>query len=96
MKKALCLALALLPLAGCAHREVVDYPPPPAYRDVAREGYADGVRAAQHDLRNGRRLDFDDHERFRNPPVPPPLRDDYRHGFRDGYERAIHGGPGAY
>jgi hypothetical protein len=95
MKKALCLALALLPLAtGCAHREVVAYAPPPAYNDAARQGYADGVRAAQRDLREGARPDADRHPRFRNPPVPPPLRDEYRHGFRDGYVRAMHGGPG--
>jgi hypothetical protein len=95
MKKVLCLALALLPLAtGCAHREVVAYPPPPAYRDAARQGYADGVRAAQRDMRDGVRPDVDRHPRFRNPPVPPPLRDDYRHGFRDGYARVMHGGGG--
>lgn len=95
MNKTLWLALALLPLAtGCAHREVVTYAyaPSPAYTDAARQGYADGARAARHDLRDGRRPDFDDHSRFRNPPVPPALRNDYRHGFRDGYARAMHGG----
>ncbi len=95
MKKVLILALALLPLAtGCAHREVVTYAyaPSSAYTDAAREGCADGVRAAQHDMREGRRPDVDDHSRFRNPPVPSHLRDDYRHGFRDGYARAMHGG----
>ncbi|HEX3986419.1 MAG TPA: hypothetical protein VHX13_07395 [Acidobacteriaceae bacterium] len=96
MKRFLCLALAFLPLAtGCAHRVGVAYAPPPAYTDVAHQGYADGARAAQRDLHNGVRPDVDRHPRFRNPPVPPPLRDDYRHGFRDGYARVMHGGPGA-
>jgi len=95
MKKLLCAALVLLPVAltGCAHKTVV-YAPPPAYSEVAQQGYHDGVAAAQRDIRNGLRPDADRHPRFRNPPVPPPLQEDYRHGFREGYQAVFHGGPG--
>jgi len=97
MKKAMSVALIALPLllAGCAHREVEAYPPPPAYSEAAQQGYRDGVHAAQRDMREGLRPDVDRHPRFRNPPVPPPLRDDYRHAFHEGYDRVVHGGPGA-
>lgn len=96
MKKVVGGALIFLPLvlAGCAHRTVVVYNPPPAYSEAAQQGYRQGVHAAQADLRNGLRPDVDRHPRFRNPPVPPPLRDDYRHGFRDGYEAVFRGGRG--
>lgn len=91
MKKLLSIALIALPLvaAGCGDRRPVYYNPPPAYNEAAREGYSDGVRAARWDMRHGRRPDFDDHERFRNPPVPPGMREEYRHAFHEGYERAM-------
>lgn len=96
MKKALWLALIGLPLmlAGCAHRETVAYPPPPAYSEAAQQGYQNGVHAAQQDMRAGLQPDVNRHPHFRNPPVPPPLQEDFRHGFRDGYSQAFHGGRG--
>ena len=91
MKKLLSIGLIAIPLAlaGCADRQVAYYNPPPAYSMAARQGYSDGVRAARWDVRHGRRPDFDDHERFRNPPVPPGLREEYRRGFHEGYDRAL-------
>jgi hypothetical protein len=96
MKKLLSVAFILLPLglAGCAHRTVVVYDPPPAYSEAAQQGWHDGVRAAQHDIANGLRPDLARHPRFNQPPVPPPLWEDFRHGFRDGYQRVFAGGPG--
>lgn len=95
MKKYLCLSLILLPvaLAGCASKTVVVYNPPPAYSEVARQGYHDGVAAAQHDMRSGLSQDVDRHPRFRNPPTPPGLIEDYRNGFREGYRAVFRGGP---
>jgi hypothetical protein len=96
MKKLLGVALILLPLglAGCSHRTVVVYDPPPAYSQAAQQGWHDGVRAGQRDVSAGLRPDVARHPRFNNPPVPPPLQEDYRHGFRDGYQRVFAGGPG--
>jgi hypothetical protein len=97
MKKILYLSLIFLPLAlaGCSHRTVVVYAPPPAYSEAAQQGYRDGVAAAQRDIRGGLSQDADRHPRFRNPPVPPPLAEDYRNGFREGYRAVFRGGPGS-
>jgi hypothetical protein len=96
MKKPLILAALMLPLAfvGCSHPAPYYPPPPPAaYTEIARQGFHDGVEAANHDIRAGRPPDFARHPRFRRPPVPPPAWEDYRHGFRDGYEQVAHQGP---
>jgi hypothetical protein len=96
MKKYLYLLLISVPVAltGCSHRTEVVYAPPPAYSEVARQAYHDGIAAAQRDMRDGLRPDVDRHQRFRNPPTPPGLMDDYRNGFREGYRAVFHGGPG--
>jgi hypothetical protein len=62
--------------------------PPNELRDVARQGFHDGIEAARHDFDAHRRSNADDHEAFRHPRVPRDQRDDYREGFRRGYERA--------
>jgi hypothetical protein len=93
MKKLLSVALVLLPLglAGCSHPQpVYAYPPPPAFSQVAQQGYNEGVRAGQRDLHAGLQPDVARHPRFNNPPVPPPLQEDYRHGFREGYRAVFH------
>ena len=94
MRKLSSLPLLALPLllAGCSHREVVVYQPPPAYSQAAQDGYRAGVRAAEHDLHQGLPAAPERHRNFDRPPVPPPLREDYRHGFREGYERVFAGG----
>jgi hypothetical protein len=100
MKKWIALGALLLPivLAGCVSRSVVVYsapPPPAAYSEASRQGYNDGVAAAQRDISEAKPPSVDRHPRFRNPPVAPPLIEDYRHGFREGYNQVIrHGGPG--
>ncbi len=97
MKKLIVLGALLLPisLAGCVSRPVVMYaapPPSPALADANRQGYNDGVAAAQRDVAEGRRPDPNRHPRFRNPPVPPPLIQDFRGGFMAGYDQVIRGG----
>jgi len=94
MKKILSFAaLLVLPiaLAGCGHPQYA-YPPPPAYSEVAHQGWHDGVRAAQADMNHGLAPDVRRHPRFDNPPVAPPLQEDYRHGFRDGYQAVYNHG----
>lgn len=93
MKKPLILAALMLPLAlaGCS-RPAPYYPPPPppAYSEIARQGFHDGVEAANRDIRAGRPPDFARHPRFRKPPVPPPAWEEYRHAFREGYGQVAH------
>jgi hypothetical protein len=101
MKKWISLGALLLPisLAGCTSRTVVVYsapPPPAAYSEVSREGYNDGVAAAQRDISEGKPPSVDRHPRFRNPPVAPPLFEDYRHAFGEGYNQVIRHGAPAY
>jgi Prokaryotic membrane lipoprotein lipid attachment site len=92
MKRITLLLLSALVLTGCTHRAYYSTPPPappPAYSEVAREGFHDGVLAADRDVRDGRRPDVARHPKFRNPPVGPPLIEDYRQGFRSGYDRVF-------
>lgn len=92
MKKIPLLLLLALALGACSHPAYYAAPPPappPAYSEVAREGFHDGVLAAQRDVREGRAPNVDRHPRFRNPPVGPPLIADYRQGFRSGYEQVF-------
>jgi len=93
MKRYLYLLLIFIPVAltGCSHRTEVVYGPPPAYSEVARQAYHDGVVAAQRDMHDGLRPDVDRHPRFRNPPAPAGLMEDYRNGFREGYRSAFRG-----
>jgi hypothetical protein len=92
MKKVLALAALLLPIfavAGCAHPQpVVVYapPPPPAFNEIARQGFHDGFEAARRDVARNVPPGVEKHPKFRNPPVPPPAWEDYRHGFREGYQ----------
>jgi hypothetical protein len=97
MKKWLALAALLLPLAlaGCGHPAVVYAPPPPpAFSQIAQQGFHDGFEAARRDVARNLPPGVDKHPKFRNPPVPPPAWEDYRHGFREGYQAFMHrGGP---
>ncbi|WP_446743117.1 hypothetical protein [Silvibacterium acidisoli] len=96
MTRCLRFSLLLLPLvlAGCSHPKPVYYPPPPpAYSQIAAQGYHDGFQAARRDASAGLPPDPARHPRFRRPPVPPPAFEDYRQGFRHGYDAFLHGGP---
>lgn len=89
----LAFALTLL-LAGCSHPQPVYYgPPPPAVSAIYNQGYQDGLRAANHDLRAGLPPNQGRHARFDRPPVPPPAWGDYRNGFTNGYTQIFHQGP---
>jgi hypothetical protein len=96
MKKWFALAALLLPifLAGCSHPHpvYVEPPPPPAFAEIARQGFHDGFQAARHDAEHGKPPDIERHPKFRHPPVPPEGIEDYRRGFRRGYETFMHRG----
>lgn len=101
MRFPLALAVLALPLAiaGCSHPRPAVYevpPPPPAFTQIAQQGFHDGFQAARRDMAKGLAPNVDRHPKFRNPPVPPPAAEDYRHGFREGYQRALHTGPEGY
>jgi hypothetical protein len=96
MKKLLCAALLLVPLAGCSHPYYAPPPPPPPalnYQAIEDQGYRDGFEAAKHDVETNQPPIFDHHPRYRNPPVPPPGFAAYRQGFRRGYEQFLHPAP---
>jgi hypothetical protein len=62
-------------------------------RDARDLGRRDGRRAAQEDLRDHRKADADDHDRYRHPPVADKhAAKEYRSGFKDGYNDAIRSG----
>ena len=92
MKKIPLLLLLALAVAGCSHPAYYAAPPPappPAYSEVARGAFHDGVLAAQRDIRQGKAPDVNRHPEFRTPPVGPPFIEDYRQGFRSGYEQTF-------
>jgi len=72
--------------------------PPGEMREVARQGFRDGIQGAQRDMENHRRPNVNNRDEFRHPNVPGNVRRDYRDGFRRGYDMAIqhaaNGGPG--
>jgi hypothetical protein len=93
MKKWFALVALLLPLtlAGCGHPAVVYAPPPPpAFNQIAQQGFHDGFEAARRDVARNVPPGVEKHPKFRNPPVPPPAWEDYRHGFREGYQAFLH------
>ena len=75
-------------------------PPPPGYgqggwdappgelREVARQGFHDGVEGARRDVENHRRPNVNNRDEYRHPNVPHDVRRDYRDGFRRGYDVA--------
>jgi hypothetical protein len=95
-KNLLLLAALALPFAmtACSRPQPAYYPPPPAWSEIARHGFHDGIEAARRDIAHGAPPDVNRHPRFRNPPVPPPAFEDYRHGFREGYQQTFRRGPG--
>jgi ribosome modulation factor len=94
------LALALLATAAIAQ----GYGPPPPregygqggwdvppgeLREVARQGFRDGIVGAQRDLENHRRPNVNNRDEYRHPHVPGNFRADYRIGFQRGYDAGI-------
>ncbi len=64
--------------------------PPDDYRDAQRQGFHEGIEAAQRDWNDRRHRDADDHEMYRHPPVDREFVRDFRDGFRHGYSEAMH------
>jgi hypothetical protein len=63
--------------------------PPDEFRDIARQGFHDGIEGARKDFDNHRRPDVNNRDEYRHPNVPREARDEYREGFRRGYELAV-------
>ncbi len=59
--------------------------PPQELRDVARQGFLDGLEGARKDFGNHRRPNVNNRDEYRHPNVPGNVRHDYRQGFRRGY-----------
>ena len=71
--------------------------PPQEFREVARQGFRDGIIGAERDMQNHRRPNVNNRDEFRHPNVPPDLRRDYKMGFRRGYDAGIqHAANGGY
>jgi hypothetical protein len=71
--------------------------PPQEFREVARQGFRDGIVGAERDMQNHRRPNVNNRDEFRHPNVSPDLRHDYRMGFRRGYDSAFqHAANGGY
>ena len=60
--------------------------PPGEYREVARQGFRDGMDGARRDVENHRRPNVNNRDEFRHPHVAGYDRRDYRMGFRRGYD----------
>ncbi|WP_158792484.1 hypothetical protein [Granulicella sp. L60] len=63
--------------------------PPPEYKDVARQGYQDGIEGARKDFQNHRRPDVNNRDEYKHPKVPSAVRQDYRDAFQRGYQAGV-------
>ncbi|SFS05975.1 hypothetical protein SAMN05421771_1151 [Granulicella pectinivorans] len=63
--------------------------PPGELREIARQGFRDGIVGAERDIQNHRRPNVNNRDEFRRPHVPENVRGDYRMGFRRGYDVGI-------
>jgi hypothetical protein len=59
---------------------------PSDFSEFRRNGFREGLAAAQRDYDNQRRPDPEQHEQFRHPAVPYQFAEDFREGFRRGYD----------
>ncbi len=65
-------------------------PPPPEFKEMQRQGFHAGVKAAIHDYDHHRFPDPARRREYRHPHVDPAFQGDFRQGFRRGYDDAIH------
>ena len=63
--------------------------PPPEFREVQRQGFHAGVKAAINDFDHHRDPDPMRHKMYVHPKVDRSLRHDYREGFKRGYGDAF-------
>jgi len=63
--------------------------PPGELREIARQGFRDGIVGAQRDVQNHRRPNVNNRDEYRRPNVPGNVWGDYRMGFRRGYETGM-------
>ncbi|MGA9062129.1 MAG: hypothetical protein WB341_10735 [Terracidiphilus sp.] len=66
---------------------------PPGLSPAELQGYKDGVKAAEQDIRRGEPFDVGKHLLFRDPPVPAVVVNEYRQEFRAGYDQMVLKGP---
>lgn len=64
--------------------------PPPEFKEMQRQGFHAGVKAAANDYDHHRFPDYNRRKEYRHPHVDPAFRDDFRQGFRRGYDDAMH------
>lgn len=62
---------------------------PSEFRDIQRQGFRDGLNAAQQDFDRHRRPDVNGRDEFRRPSVAAGLVNDYQMGFRRGYDVGV-------
>jgi hypothetical protein len=60
--------------------------PPPEFKEVQREGFHAGVKAAIHDYDHHRDPEYERHKEFVHPKVDRSMKEDYRQGFQRGYD----------
>ena len=63
--------------------------PPQELREVARQGFRDGIVGAERDVQNHRRPNVNNRDEYRHPNVPGNVRRDYKMGFQRGYDAGI-------
>lgn len=63
--------------------------PPPEFKEMQRQGFHAGVKAAIKDYDHHRFPDFEHHKEYRHPKVDAAFRVDFRQGFRRGYNDAM-------
>lgn len=62
---------------------------PHEFREFQRQGFQDGLSAAQQDFDLHRRPDVNIHAELRHPSVPPNMVNDYKDGFHRGYDAGV-------
>jgi hypothetical protein len=66
-----------------------DWNTPPAGSEQAKQGYRDGIEAAQLDQAAKRKIDAKASHLYVHPPVKGEARDEYRASFAAGYDAAV-------
>jgi hypothetical protein len=66
-----------------------DWNNPPAGSEQAKQGYRDGIEAAQLDQAAKRKIDAKASHLYVHPPVKGAARDEYRASFAAGYDAAV-------
>lgn len=63
--------------------------PPPEFKEMERQGFHAGVKAAINDYNHHREANPERRKEYRKPHAQRSFVEDYRKGFRRGYEDAM-------